>query len=258
MNKKLVALAILFVVMVVTLLVGNRPTTLPTNQQLDQLLTGDGNTLKFGNDVLATKETVPHLFIEESYKKGGNALFTYGFVDDVASNTQLLRVDKMVVQYGNHWSNNATAFYRYNFERQQYDLVLVSSKEQNQARFPQTEIVSQNPLTVKFYYDVAKPQACYGPDCRAYWVEHYRYDSKEGKFVSANGGYKESYQTLLSDYENLNKSGCDLGSFEQKVGITLEEVYNHSKTDYCSKSSRDELEKFMLFKQRVADIANFN
>lgn len=45
-----------------------------------------------------------------------------------------------------------------------------------------------------------------------------------------------------------------MGTAEGKLGLTLEEVYNHSKTDHCLQSDREELEKSMRYWQKVEGI----
>lgn len=221
--------------------------------ETNQVLSDDGATLRFMGFALAAKDDLPDLFIEDSLVGDYNIFHTYSFINDFGYNTQFLRVDKMVIQYGQSWFNKATVLFRFNFEEQRYDPVLVSSSEQDAARFPQTEIISQDPLILRFYYDVARPFACYGPDCRVYWADHYRYDREKKEFISVNNEYREFFQELLNDYDDHNRSGCDSELIEGDDGLSLEDVYG-SLTNYCRNSNREELEKFMSYWQMVKDI----
>ena len=218
------------------------------------------NEISFAGKLLDTSETLPYLFLEDELSLDKNAKYTYSELGGQKQEKRLLRIDKLVFD-ANSYSSRVTAFYLYNPANGNYKRVLQSTKEQNEARYPETEIISQDPLTVRFYYDISRPLGCYGDGCRSYWTDHFRWDSGQEKFVEVNNEFSDFYKDLLKDYEKLNSAGCDLGNFEQKQLITLEKVFNSSKTNYCIDSTgpvvnkREELNKFFEFKGRTSEWA---
>lgn len=169
-----------------------------------------------------------------------------------------MRIDKLVLDAGSY-SSRVTAFYLFDHKSEEYKRVLQSTKEQNEARYPETEIISQAPLTVRFHYDVSRPLGCYGDGCRSYWADHFSWDFEQEKFVEVNNEFSDFYKDLLKDYEKLNIKGCDLGDFEQKHLTTLEKVFKSSKTNYCVDANglevnkREDLNKFIEYKEKLSD-----
>ena len=100
------------------------------------------NEIRFAGKLLETPETLPYMFDD-------NAKYIYSILGSYDSENQFLRLDKLVSQVGEYF-NNVTAFYLYNTQGQEYKRILQSTEEQNQARYPETEIISQFPLTVRF------------------------------------------------------------------------------------------------------------
>ena len=219
--------------------------------------------IKYQGKLIETWETLPYLFLEEGLTIGDNVKYAYSVLDNKNSENKLLRIDKLVYDAA-HYSNRVTVFYLYNYEKKEYKRVLQSTREQNEARFPETEIISQDPLTVRFYYDISRPLGCYGDGCRSYWAEYFRWDSDQEKFAEVNGKFVDFYKDLLKKYETINVSGCDLGDIEEKQLKTLEEVYNSSETNYCidtigtGVNKREDLNKFFEYKKRLLNLVNNN
>lgn len=215
--------------------------------------------IRFAGKMLESPESLPYIFLEAGLELGGNSKYTYSILDSQNSENQLLRVDKLVLDAGS-FSNRVTAFYLYDPSSGEYKRVLQSTKEQNQARYPETEIISQDPLTVRFYYDVSRPLGCYGQDCRSYWADHYRWDSGQEKFVEVDAEFVDFYKDLLTQYEKMNDSGCDLGDVEQKRLSTLRDVFKSTITNYCidttnsKMNKREELDKFFRYRDMVEEL----
>jgi hypothetical protein len=201
--------------------------------------------------VIETKNSLPRLFIQAPLELNSNAKYTYSVFGDSLTNREFVRIDKQVIQTGTVWFDNVSAFYGYDVQTGQYKRLLVSSEEQNRARFPQTLIVNPDNLTIKFFYDVSRPDSCYAYDCRAYWADFYRWDSKTSQFVQVNDEYKEFYQELARQYESFNKKGCAFGDVFDKGRRSLEEVYQRSSTNHCMESTRSELDAFMKYKNKL-------
>jgi len=177
-------------------------------------------------------------------------------LDILQSNQEFIRIDKKVIQAGTAWFDNVTAFYTFDSRSNKYKRVLESNEEQNQARFPQTTLISNDPFTIKFYYDISRPNQCYGPDCRSYWANFYRWDNKKNEFKLVNGEYKSFYQDLYKQYEEMNKKGCSLEDIENKGLTTFEDIYKSNNTNYCKGSTREELNKFINYKNRALLLSN--
>lgn len=220
-----------------------------------------GSEIRFAGKLLETPETLPYIFLEKYLKLDDNAKYTHSILDDQKSKDKFLRVDKLVYDAAS-FSSRVTAFYLYNPNSGEYKRVLRSTEEQNQARYPETEIISQDPLTVRFYYDVSRPLECYGDSCRSFWADHYRWDADKGKFVEANAEFSNFYGNLLKDYDRLNAEGCFFGNVEEKQLSTLERVYNSSNANYCIDTTgaelnkRDDLNKFFEYKKKFSEIVN--
>lgn len=229
-------------------------------KSFDTNLQASNNEIRFAGKLLETPETLPYMFLEEYLKLDDNAKYTHSIFDDQRSGNQFLRVDKLVFDVGSY-SSRVTVFYLFNPKSEEYKRVLQSSKEQNEARYPETEIISQDPLTVRFYYDVSRPLGCYGDGCRSYWADHFRWDSGQEKFVEVNNEFSDFYKDLLTDYEKLNTAGCDLGDSEEKQLTALENVFKSNKANYCIDTTgpkvnkREDLNKFFEYKKRVAELA---
>lgn len=219
-----------------------------------------GSEIRFSGKLLETSRSLPYIFLEEYLKLDDNAKYTHSIFDDQRSGNQFLRVDKLVFDAGSY-SSRVTAFYLFSPKNGEYKRVLQSSKEQNEARYPETEIISQDPLMVRFYYDVSRPLGCYGDGCRSYWADHFRWDSGQEKFVEINGEFIDFYKDLLKKYETMNTFGCDFGNAAGGQLKSLEEVYNSSEINYCIDTTelklnkRADLNNFFEYKKRVAELA---
>lgn len=221
-----------------------------SNQQAETIqVTLD--TVKYRGQSIETVQSLPRLFIKAPLELNTNAKYKYSVFGDSLTNREVIRIDKQVIQTGTVWFDNVSAFYGYDEQTGQYKRLLVSSEEQNRARFPQTLIVNPDNLTIKFFYDVSRLNSCYGYDCRAYWADFYRWDSKTSQFVQVNDEYKEFYDDLAKQYESLNQKGCAFGDVYDKGKRTLEEVYKRSSTNYCKESTRSELDAFMKYKNKL-------
>jgi len=221
-----------------------------SNQQAETIqVTLD--TVKYRGQTIETAQSLPRLFIKTPLELNTNAKYKYSVFGDSLTNREFIRIDKQVIQTGTVWFDNVSAFYGYDKQTGQYKRLLVSSEEQNRARFPQTQIVNPDNLTIKFFYDISRPNSCYGYDCRAYWADFYRWDSKTSQFLQVNDEYKEFYQDLAKKYETLNQKGCAFGDVYDKGRRTLEEVYQRSSTNHCMESTRAELNAFMSYKLKL-------
>lgn len=229
----------------------------------DNNLIVSDNEIRFAGKLLESPESLPYIFLEAGLELGGNSKYTYSILDRQNSENQLLRVDKLVLDAGS-FSSRVTAFYLYNQNSGEYKRVLQSTKDQNKARYPETEIVFRNPLTVRFYYDVSRPLGCYGQDCRSYWADHYRWDSGQGKFVEIDREFIDFYRDLLKKYEAMNASGCDLGNAERKQLEILEELYISSETNYCIDTTgpevnkREDLNRFFEYREKISKLVESN
>lgn len=202
----------------------------------------------YRGEVVETKQSLPKLFIQPPLELNNNAKYTYTVLGDSLSNQEFIRIDKKVVQTGETWFDNVSAFYTFDSQTRKYKRVLASSEKQNDARFPQTQIIDPNLLTVKFYYDISRPNSCYGYECRSYWADFYKWDSKTSQFKQVNSEYRDFYLQLANQYEEMNKKGCDLGD-NKGVGLsTLSDVFKSDKFNYCKGSSREELNRFFELK----------
>ena len=148
------------------------------------------NEIRFAGKLLETSKTLPYLFLEDKLSLDKNAKYTYSELGGQKQEKRLLRIDKLVFD-ANSYSSRVTAFYLYNPANGNYERVLQSTKEQNEARYPETEIIFQDPLTVRFYYDISRPLGCYGDGCRSYWAEYFRWDSRQEKFVEVNNEFSD-------------------------------------------------------------------
>jgi hypothetical protein len=230
------------------------------SQETPATLEVSNNEIKFLGNVLETRQTLPYLFLEKYLKLNDNALYTYSIIDDLSSGMQFLRLDKMVQNKGGY-GNAVTGLYTWDFNKRAYVRVLVTDAKQNSAEYPQTEILTQNPLTIRFYYDIARPLECYGPGCRSFWADHYRWDNRKNKFILVNSEYKDFYQNLYKEYKRMDEEGCALGDSEN-IGLkTLRSLYDYNKTIYCSSlrggsasSSREELNRFIETMRKIEKI----
>lgn len=212
------------------------------------------DTVKYKGQPIETVQSLPRLFIKAPLELNTNAKYTYSVFGDSLTNREFVRIDKQVIQTGTVWFDNVSAFYGYDKQTSQYKRLLVSSEEQDKARFPQTQIVNPDNLTIKFFYDVSRPDSCYAYDCRAYWADFYLWDSKTSQFVQVNDEYKEFYQDLAKQYEKIDKRGCTLGDDYDKGRHTLEEVYSSDNSNHCNGSERAELSRFMQYKLKVNEL----
>lgn len=220
------------------------------NQSRDTLVV-TLDTVKYRGQSIETAQSLPRLFIKAPLELNSNAKYTYSVFGDTLTGNEFVRVDKQVIQTGAVWFDNVSAFYGYDEQAGQYKRLLVSSEEQNKARFPQTQIVNPDNLTIKFFFDVSRPDSCYAYDCRAYWADFYRWDSKTSQFVQVNNEYKEFYDGLAKQYESINKKGCAFGDVFDKGRRSLEEVYQRSSTNHCMESTRSELNAFMKYRLKL-------
>jgi len=225
------------------------------NKQVDNSsLRITSNEIRYKNYLLESKESLPRLFIQSPLILNTNAKYSYSIFNNLDSGTEFIRVDKKIIQTGTAWFDNITAFYTYDKQTNQYKRVLVSSKEQNNARFPQTNIINPDNLTVKFYYDVSRPNQCYGYDCLSFWADFYRWDNNKNEFIQVNQEHKSFYQDLYKQYEEMNKKGCSLEDVESKGLITFEDVYKSNNTNCCKGSTRAELNKFFETKDKISKL----
>lgn len=233
---------------------------LKLNNNDQKLIKITENEILFNNHLLDTQKTLPRLFIQPPLELNKNAKYSYLIFNDLDSGTEFIRIDKKIIQYGTSWFDNVTVFYTYNSQTNGYRRVLVSSEEQNNARFPKTEIISQTsfPLTIKFYYDISKPHQCDGPACRSYWTDFYRWDNKKKEFKLINQEYQSFYQDLKQQYEEIDKKGCDLGDNENTGLKTFSEIYEYNKTNHCKNSTREELNKFIQVKNKIIELSLCN
>ncbi len=227
---------------------------LKKDQKIKPIFDVTDNQIKFNNQTLETKQSLARLFIQKPLEKDVNAKYYYSVFNDLKSNQEFVRVDKKVIQTGTVWFDNVSAFYIYDSANGQYKKVLVSSEKQNNARFPQTQIVNPDELTVKFYYDISRPDQCYGFDCRAYRGDFYKWDDKKSEFELVNKNYQSFYTELLKQYDRMDSKGCVLGDIENRGLKTLEAIYEFNKSDYCQGSSREELNKFFQTKNEIEEI----
>lgn len=229
----------------------NQTTAINTFYKVQQ----DKITLNFGKSITLTKKEYPQLFNSFAYKDTTqyytSSLINYSTPNtDMTGSGQVLRLDRIVWAPA-LYTEGASLFYVGN------GVFLVSPQEQAEARFPDTDIVSTSPLTIRFHYDVSQPAFCYGYDCRGYWADFYEWNTEKGQFINVNTKYKSYFRDLLAEYENLNLNGCDthyVYDIEQ-VGVkTLEALYKSSKTNYCKNSSRDDLNRFIKDMAKVKEL----
>lgn len=210
--------------------------------------------IKFHDNLLETKKSLSRLFIQTPLELNNNAKYTYTVLGDLQFNQEFIRIDKKVLQTGSVWFDNVSAFYTLDSQTHKYKRVLASSEKQNDARFPHTQLINLDPLTVKFYYDISRPNSCYGYECRSYWADFYKWDNKTMQFEQANGEYIEFFQGLAKQYEVLDEEGCNLGDIEGMGLSTLRGVFESDKSNYCKGSSREELNRFFEVKDNKLPI----
>jgi hypothetical protein len=210
---------------------------------------------------LETDKTYPSLM--DSSDPDLDTRYSYSIVNDFASSAQLLRVDEMYLDTDtNKYDTNESLFYYYDAKKIKYIRVFPISKQQNKLNDTSyslhTEIISQNPLTIRLIYAVSDPigdwTECSNKSCYAYWGDYYRWDNTGKKFILVNNQYLDFYLSLYKDYQTMSNSACPLGDKEEKKLPNLIDIYNVNSTDYCNKSSRKDLDNFFRNQQMVQSL----